>query len=77
MGPHQQPLSKKTDLQLSEVKETTLLSNTKKEIDIKEIKFVDKVSIFIICQIPSCKKKCHTQWVSMFSSALHAEQLKR
>ena len=48
---------KETDLQLNEVKGTTLLSNTEREIVIKELKFFDKASVFVICQIPSCKKK--------------------
>ena len=58
---------KETDLQLNEVKGTRLLSNTEREIVIKEFKFVDKVSVFMICQIPSCKKKMpHAVGVSVF-----------
>ena len=47
----------KVDLQLTEVKGPQLLSNTEKEIVIKEFKFVDKVNVFMTCQIKSCKKK--------------------
>ena len=41
----------KVDLQLTEVKGPQLLSNTEKEIDIQEFKFVDKVNVFMTCQI--------------------------
>ena len=47
----------KVDLQLTEVKGPQLLSNTEKEIVIQEFKFVDKVNVFMTCQIKSCKKK--------------------
>ena len=47
----------KADLQLTEVKGPQLLSNTEKEIVIQEFKFVDKVNVFMTCQIKSCKKK--------------------
>lgn len=58
---------KETDLQLNEVKGTTLLSNTEREIVIEEFKFVDKVSVFMICQISSCKKKMpHAVGVAVF-----------
>lgn len=47
----------KVDLQLAEVKGPQLLSNTEKEIVIQEFKFVNKVNVFMTCQIKSCKKK--------------------
>ena len=47
----------KVDFQLIEVKGPQLLSNTEKEIVVQEFKFVDKVNVFMTCQIKSCKKK--------------------
>ena len=47
----------KADLQLTEVKGPQLLSNTEKELLIQEFKFVDKVNVFMTCQIKSCENK--------------------
>jgi len=58
---------KETNLRLNGVKRTTLPSNTEKETVIEKFKFVDKVSIFMICQISSYKKNIsHTMGVSVF-----------
>ena len=46
----------KVDLQLAEVKGPEILSN-EKEIVIQDFKFVDKVNVFMTCQIKSYKKK--------------------
>lgn len=39
------------------IKSKDLLSNIKQTITVNEFKFTDKVDTFILCQIPSCKRK--------------------
>lgn len=42
---------------VDDTKGKDLLANVKKTITVSEFKFCDKVNSFLICQIPTCKKK--------------------
>ena len=58
-----------TDLKLNCTKGPKLLSNTERELTIAEFNIVDKVNIFMTCQIKSCKKKCHMPWAQQISKS--------
>ena len=62
-----------TDLKFNCTKGPELLSNTERELTIAEFNFVDKVNIYMTCQIKSCQKKCHMVWAQQFSNAILAE----
>ena len=55
-----------TDLKFNCTKGPELLSNTERELTIAEFNFVDKVNIYMTCQIKSCQKKCHMLWAQQF-----------
>ena len=46
-----------TTISLDKIKGPQLLANAEKNISVSEFKFVDKLNIYIICQIKTCNKK--------------------